>query len=170
MWNKVTGFFRQREAGEFAADAKSWHAACQSIVELYVEALNEDNPAQPDIGVVLDKTDRMLYGVRDHLGGLRAALNRRDRALSARVGKASERLYEIRNLTARFLIRAQGHTPHYLRQQELPDDTRQMYYLKAMQEVGFEARQAAIELRKELKSIWTALEPLISQAEEKASR
>ena len=166
MWNRVISYFRRREAGEFSASAQGWHSVCQSIVEIYVETLNEENPDQPDIGVVLDKTDRMLFQVRDHLAALRPALNRRDRALAKRVSKASERLYEVRNMTARFLIRAQGHTPHFLRQQDLSEDAQQVYYYKAMQEVGFEARQAAIELRKELKAIWILLQALFSEAGE----
>lgn len=166
MWNKVFSFFRKREAGEFSENASGWHKTCSSIAGMYIDALNDENPDQPDIGVVLDKTDRMLFAVRDHLSALRPALNRRDRALSKRVNKASERLYEVRNMTAKFLIRAQGHTPHYLREKEMSADAQQAFYYKAMHEVGFEARQAAIELRDELKSIWTVLHVMVTEADE----
>jgi len=166
MLNKVFSYFRKREAGEFTYRAASWHQACQSIVGMYIDALNDEEAAGPDIGVVLDKTDRMLYQVRDHLGALRPALNRRDRALSKRVNKAAERLYEVRNMTAKFLIRAQGHTPHFLRQQEMSDDAQVAYRYKAMDEVGFEARQAAIALQTELKDIWTILHVMVGEADE----
>lgn len=166
MFDRLFSYFRKREAGEFSQHARGWHTNCQSIAGMYIDALNDEDPAEPDIGVVLDKTDRMLYQVRDHLSALRPALNRRDRQLSKRVGRASERLYEVRNMTASFLIRAQGHTPYYLRQQEMSADAQMVYRYKAMHEVGFEARQAAIALRDELKAIWTILHVLVGEADE----
>src|SRR5512147_1367390 len=164
MWNRITGFFRKREAHEFSEHAAGWHKTCVSINDACVDALNTGTEAPPDIGVMLDKADKMLFAVRDHLAALRPALKRRDRALEKRVKNASDQLYEVRNKTASFLIRAQGHTPHFLRSGEMPDDAQQAYYLKAMQEVGFEARQAALALRKELKGIWTVMHVMVTEA------
>jgi hypothetical protein len=166
MLDTIRKFFRKREARDFSENATGWHAVCQTISEMYVEVLHDDNPTRSDIGVVLDKTDRMLFALRDHLSALRPPLNRRDRELTKRVNKASEHLYELRNKTARFLIRAQGHTPTFMREGTTSPEVEQTYYLKAMQEVGFDARQAALALRKELKGIWEELFPLVSEADQ----
>jgi len=166
MWDSLLKFFRKREAREFSEHAAAWHKTCQSISEAYVDVLGDAEAAQPDIGVVLDKTDRMLFSLRDHLSALRSPLARRNQGLAVRVLKATERLFELRNQTTRFLIRSQGPTPPFLRETPHSPGLDQAYYYKAMQEVGFEARQAARDLSKELKSIWSELRLLVGEADE----
>ncbi len=166
MLDTIRRFFRKREARDFSEHATGWHTTCQTISDMYVEVLHADDPAGNDIGVVLDKTDRLLFRLRDHLGALRPSLSRRNRDLSNRVGTASEHLYELRNQTAKFLIRAQGHTPQFMREGDSSPGADQAHYLKAMQEVGFDARQMATELRNELKAIWTELRPMVTEADE----
>jgi hypothetical protein len=97
--------------------------------------------------------------IPDSLGTLR----RRNPELAQRFDKASQLVYRLRNETIKFLIRSQDPGP--MTGDEPDEEASIIYYYRALEEVGFNARDITMELDRELKSIWRDLQSVIIQAE-----
>ena len=68
----------------------------------------------------------------------------------------------MRNITARFLIRAQG-PGSFATKKPLDDKLMSIYYYRALGEVGYNARALYEEVNLEVDSIWRDLQTIIAQ-------
>jgi hypothetical protein len=160
--------WRARRAAEAERDIRSWHEACQIVLAACIKALRDPSVSQNDIGVTLDRVDRELFRLRDAGSGARRVLRRRDAKLGGRVSRVSEAIVDLRNDTARFLIRAQGPTPSFLQKDEIGASQPEAYR-RAMQGVGRDALGRSGEIERELRQLWDDLQPLLAQLASTAS-
>jgi hypothetical protein len=153
----------RRRAQNLLESVHGWYTTSQSVSDLCGEALHDQALIQQDIGTVLDKADRKLFQYRNDASDAQRAVRRHDEELARRITSITQQVYELRNLTAKFLIRAQGPSPFKGSQAEtiLP----LAYYDRALQEVGFLARDMKTHLDSDIRSMWPELEKLIHQAE-----
>lgn len=161
-WLKVS--LQKRQARLFIDGVTSWYHTCSQVADLAESALEDEQAVARDIGVILDKTDRLLFGLRDLTIDVSRALRRYDPTLAHRLQKVSNGLYALRNEMARFLIRAQGPgfpSAGWINSMELGH-----HYSQAMMEVGFHARQMKRDLDTELASLWADLQAWIKRADE----
>lgn len=158
----------KRRAQAFLFSSHNWHAACAGVLAICGEVLGAETIHQRDIGASLDKADRLLFQLRNHASEMRGLLNRGDPDLAKRVGLTTNRVFELRNETARFLIRCQG--PDSVPGARFDTAARRLFYDRAMQEVGLNARLLHAAVLAEFLATWGRLEALISAAriEEKA--
>ena len=135
-----------------------------SGVYLLGEALNNEDITQGDIGVVLDNTDRKLFALRNEIADVQGPLRHYNPALARRVSSTSRDIFQLRNETARFLIRSQGPSPDTANQ---PGnlELQRTYYYRALDEKGFKARQMQVQVDRELKSVWEELQKTIHSVE-----
>jgi hypothetical protein len=112
--------------------------------------------------VVLDNVDRGLFRVREAGSDAQRALRRRAPELGGRLRQTTEALVELRNETARFLIRAQGPTPAFLQKQEVAAGQPEAYR-RAVEEIGKTAVQRALAVVGDLKQLWADLQPILAQ-------
>jgi hypothetical protein len=143
-------------------NAFTWYETCLQISETCGEALFDPNAIPEDIGQVLDMVDLKLFKLRDTASDTLKAVKNHDRKLARRVELVTQLVYKLRNQTTSFLLRAQG--PGIL----APDQTevegmRHWYYLRALDDAGFKARDIKKKLDIELKNLWHELEILLSQ-------
>ena len=82
------------------------------------------------------------------------------------MAEASKNIFRLRNATVRFLVRSRGTGPFPV-DRSISDELRRTYYYRALEEVGYKARQLHQELDPEISSIWQELQALIAQAERK---
>jgi hypothetical protein len=146
----------------------AWYATSLSVSEICGDALHDQALIQADIGTVLDKADRKLMQYRNDAADARRAVQRHDQQLARRVDGVTQQVYELRNLTARFLIRAQGPSPFAGGRAE--GELQLAYYERALNEAGFQARNMKTSLDQKLRAIWPELEELISGVEESEHR
>lgn len=158
----------KRQARLFVDGVLAWYHACAQVTELIDGALHSENALAQDIGVILDRTDRLLFGLRDTTMDAQRALRKYDPALAHRLQQTSNQIYALRNEVARFLIRAQG--PGFPSAGQTRADNRDQYYSQAMTEVGFHARQMKGELDKELASLWADLQRWLIHANDLLNR
>jgi hypothetical protein len=152
--------WRVRRAAEVESDIRAWHEACLVVLAACIKALQDPKLPRSDIGVTLDGVDRTLFCLRDSSSGARHALRRRDAGLGDRIGRVSEAIVELRNETARFLIRAQGPTPRFLQKQETAPGQAEAYQ-RALQDVGRAALGRSSEIERDLGQLWADLQPLL---------
>jgi hypothetical protein len=150
-------------------DIRDWHQACQLVLAACVKALQDPGLSRTDIGVALDRIDRELFRLRDTGSGAARALRSRDAGLRARLSRVSEAVVELRNETARFLIRAQGPTPSYLQKQEAATGQSEAYR-RAWQEVGQAALGRSSEIERDLRQLWVDLETFLAQLTQSSER
>jgi len=166
MLNWLTDHLRKRRSQRFLEDSHAWYQACAAISRACAEALNNESICDTDIGVVLDRTDRTLLGMRNHIAGIRRPLQQRNAALAQRVTRVSEQVFRLRNQTSRFLIHCQGPlSPAIVNDPE----GRRLHYQRALQDFGVEARQMQRDLDAELNAIWRELQSLRLEAERLAA-
>jgi ElaB/YqjD/DUF883 family membrane-anchored ribosome-binding protein len=140
-----------------------WYNTCLRVSEICGDALHDEALIRADIGTVLDKADRMLFQFRNDASDVRKQVQRYDESLAKKVERMTQQVYELRNATAKFLIRAQGPSP--FAKSELEGESGSLYYHRALQETGFKARQMKTELDQDLKALWNELEKLMRIAE-----
>ncbi len=140
-----------------------WHQTCLRVSEICGDALHDVELIERDIGAVLDKADRMLFQFRNDAGDVRRSVRRYNEQLATRVEAVTRQVFELRNATAKFLIRAQGPTP--FARGGMESDVSQLYYHRALEEAGFTARRLKSELDKDIELLWSELEQLMRQVE-----
>ena len=153
--------FQSRRAAEAEADLRGWHAACDETLQACLGSLADSQLPRGEIGVVLDRIDRTLFRLRDSGSGAQSYLRGTSPDLGRRLRQTSEGIVQLRNETARYLIRAQGPTPSYLGGGRQPEGSREGYE-RALAEIGRPARQRALGLERELRQVWTELQPLLA--------
>jgi hypothetical protein len=140
----------------------TWYATCRQISETCGKALFEANAIPEDVGQVLDQVDRTLFKLRDDASDTYKAVKHHDRELAQRIEHITQMVYRLRNQTTRFLLRAQG--PGILALGRVDGEGwKQWYYLRALEEEGFGAREIKKKLDNEIKLLWNELEVLLNQ-------
>jgi hypothetical protein len=144
-------------------NARAWYQTCNDVSEVMGDALHDQSIINKDIGYTIDAADRLLFHLGIYILDSLGILRRRNPELAQRFDKASQLVYRLRNETTKFLIRSQGPGP--MTGDEPDDEVRIIYYYRALEEVGFNARDIKMELDRELKSIWRDLQSVIIQVE-----
>jgi hypothetical protein len=162
MFRQIREALEKRRAQSFLDSSHSWHAACAGVIAICGQVLGEETIHQRDIGASLDRADRLLFQLRNHASEMRGLLSRGDPDLAKKVGLTTNRVFELRNETARFLIRCQGPDP--VSGAQFDAAARRLFYDRAMQEIGFSARQMHAAVQAEFLATWGGLESLISRA------
>ena len=167
MFRRFKENLESRQFQALLENVHGWRETCDQVTSICGQVLHDETVFQGDIGVALDKADRLLFQVRNFTSEARRLLRRRQQPdLAARLNQASNRIFELRNETTRFLIRCQGPGP--LSGARPDEATRRGYYDRALQEIGFKARQLHAEVEGELSSIGNALQSWIVQTENKS--
>ncbi len=151
--------FERRRVQEMLDILPVWYNTCLRVSEICGEALQDTDLVQGDIGVVLDKADRMLFQFRNDAGDVRRAVRRYDQQLALRVETMTRQVFELRNATAKFLIRAQGPSP--FAKGGTDRGASEIYYHRALEESGYQARKIKTELDKDIQLLWADLEKLM---------
>lgn len=146
MLQRLLDRWRRRRVDQASQELEAWSEVCRSVVQMCSRALSDDGAGKGEIGVMLDKTDRSLFGLRDHASAAYGYLRRGQPALAARLRLLTDQTIELRNQTTRFLIRAQGPTPAFLDDPVRGGWNRTAHSQKAMEAVGLAARRLAAEL------------------------
>jgi hypothetical protein len=131
------------------------------VSEACLQALSSDDVGRTEIGVMLDRTDRMLFQLRDFAASVHGPLRSMNPDLARRVRDASDGVYRLRNHTTRFLIRSQGPTPAFMANRPPDPLEAREHVQRALMEFGLEARGIGHTLQKDLGLIWRDLQPLI---------
>jgi hypothetical protein len=163
MFARITDILEKRRAQSLLESVGAWYRTCNQVSKIFGEALHDEAVIRQDIGIVIDKADRLLMNLGFYIPDAIKVLRRRNPILARRFDNTSQQIYRLRNETTRFLIRAQG--PGLI---EANDSNREMhliYYYRALEEVGFKARQIKRDLDQELKSIWRDLQVVMILAE-----
>lgn len=152
--------FQARRAAQAEGDIRAWHMACEEVLGACIQALQDPQLPRADIGVALDRIDRTLFRLRDAGSGAEGALRRRSPELGRRIRRVSEAIVELRNEAVQFLIRAQGPSPAFL---GVPSDPARLAesYQRAKQDVGLGALQHSAVLERDLRNLWTDLQPVL---------
>lgn len=149
----------QRQAQNLSECLHLWYQTSVEVSEICGQALYEQDAIQGDIGVLLDRADRILFQYRNDAGDARRVVSRYDQALARKVTDITKQVYELRNQTASFLIRSQGAGPFGgARTGQLQMDE---YFQRALGESGVKLRSSKTDLDAELSNIWVDLEHLI---------
>jgi len=159
FWERI----EKRRAQALLESVQTWYATSLSVSEICGEALHDLALIQADIGTVLDKADRKLFQYRNDASDARLEVRRHNPQLASQIGEVTQQVYELRNLTAKFLIRAQGPSPFAGSRTE--GELQAAYYERALNEAGFQARNMKIQLDQTIRTMWPELEKLVRQAE-----
>jgi hypothetical protein len=163
MLRKWLGKLEKRRVQGMRDILPVWYNTCLRVSEICGEALHDEELIRADIGTVLDKADRMLFQFRNDAGDVRKVVQRYDANLAGSVERLTQQVYELRNITAKFLIRAQGPSP--FAKSVLEGESGSQYYQRALEEVGFTARQMKTTLDQDLTALWLELEKLMRLVE-----
>jgi len=163
MLARLQEFMERRNARSFVENMKAWYQTSLEVSDVMGDALHDTDVSKKEIGYVIDEADRMLLSLRYYIPEAHGGLRRRNPELAKRFDKNCQKLYQLRNEVIRFLIRSQGPGP--MSGEEPNEEARLVYYYRALDEVGFKARDLKKELDQELRSIWPELQVPIVQAE-----
>jgi len=163
IWS--TTMMRRRRAQRFAENARAWYENCRTISGICVDALYDQDAARIDTHAVFGKIDDLLrFGLREQTPSVRRILRQGNPGLARRFGEASENVIRLRNQTLRFVLNCQG-PGSFSANGSATGVAQQIYYYRALDEVGFAARQLTGEVDRELQSIWDEVHGLVIQAE-----
>ena len=165
IYSRLRHYLERRSAQNFLEGITSWHRTCTEVSQLCSQALNDKEVIRGDIGVILDKMDRNLFALRNHIGGSKGFLRRRNRSLAKQFARVNKEVYQMRNQTAKFLIRGQG-PGSFPKDQEMDEERWRKYYDRALIDIGFGARRMNEGVSEEIEAIWSEMQKLIRQAEE----
>ena len=163
MFSRIRSLMRRNQARSFVLNAKAWYQTGGEITQLMGDALHDPLVAGKDIGYVIDRIDRMLFYLGFYITDSMSTLRRSNPELARRFDRVGQQFFIVRNEMTVFLIRSQGPGP--MAGDEPSEDARIIYYYKALDEVGFKARDLMADLDHEFKSIWQDLQKIISQEE-----
>jgi len=158
----------KRRAQTFVNSLPEWYQTCNEVSKLIGDALHDEAVTRQDIGTVIDKADRLLMKLGFYIPEAKGLIRRRNPDLARRFENTSQQAFRLRNETTRFLIRSQG--PQVNQYSEADRELRLVYYYRALEEVGFKARQIKREFDRDLKSIWGELQVLLVQTERMLAR
>jgi hypothetical protein len=156
MFDKILDRIKKNRTKRFIENTQAWYKTCNLLTNTYGVALYDQEAFDDDIGIMLEKTDRMLFQLGSYTSDVQGLLRREEPALAKKVDYLSTQVFRLRNKTISFLLRSQGgllFSGIDARQRNRGGEA----YYQALEEVGFAARQIHRELEKELKAIWPAL-------------
>jgi hypothetical protein len=163
MFQGIRNRLEKKRAKSFVKNIHAWYQTCREVSQVMEIALHDQSIIKADIGYIIEAADRMLFGLRYYIPDSLGTLRRSNPQLARRFDNACQLIYQLRNTTASFLIRSQGPGP--MSGDEPDDEARIIYYYRALEEVGFNARQLKSDFDRELKSIWRDLQVIIIQEE-----
>ena len=163
VWEQYKNWRERKRAQTLVESLEAWHTTCVEVTRICRQALFEPAVMDGDIGEVLDKVDRKLYQFRNQMTDARGEIKRYDPQLAKRLTQVTEEVYTLRNQTARFLIRAQGPHPFATGRPTDPKE-RSAYYLKALEDAGYQGRKVVDELKSNADSLWGDLQVLLEKA------
>lgn len=162
MFRQIIDRWQRKKHVRLGEDLRTWHQLCSDVTRICGEALHNEDIGGQEIGELLDKTDRMLFRLRETLPSSWRLLRRRSPELARRVPELSDQVYCLRNQTSRFLIRCQGPAPLTARPE---GGVRSAYYLQALETFGLEGRHIWRELEQELGVIDEDIQELVADLE-----
>ena len=166
LLERALGPWRAKHAAGAEKELREWHDACQLVVAGCLAGLRDPQVPRSDIGVTLDQVDRAIFRMRDAGVGAQHAL-RGEPELRRRVRQSIQAIIELRNETARFLIRAQGPTPPFLTKPQAYAGQAEAHQ-RALQDVGQPALRHAQAVERGLEALWGDLKPLLSRLADEA--
>jgi hypothetical protein len=161
MLQQLRKNIEKRRAQSFVENVQAWYQTSSDISEVMGMALHDQSVIQADIGYIIEAADRMLFHLRLYIPDSLGMLRRRNGELAQRFDNVCKQIFQLRNETTRFLIRSQGPGP--MSGDEPDEEARIIYYYRALEEVGFNARQIKSDFDRELTSIWNDLQLIIVQ-------
>jgi hypothetical protein len=162
MFHKLVEFFEKRRAQNYLKDLRLWYDVTHEVSDILGDALYNEKICSSEIGIVLDRTDRLLFALGSAIPGACGGLNRQNPDLAQRVENVSVNIYRLRNATVSFLVRC--HRPAIFEDRS-QEGLHAMAYYRALDEAGFQARQICKEVERELKTAWYDLQRSIHLAE-----
>lgn len=161
MLARIKTKLKKKRAQLFLTSVYGWHQTCEDVSAVIDDALHDQSIIREDIGYIVDNTDKKLSNLRYFIPDSLGTIKRRNPQLARRFDLACQRIFLLRNTTTSFLIRSQGPGPML---GDDPDEgIRMMYYYRALEEVGFKARDLKKDLDRELQNIWRDLQSIILQ-------
>lgn len=164
MFRQLFARIEKQRTKKFVVNIQAWYKTCSQLTKTYGDALYEQGAFDADIGIMLERTDNMLFQLSSYTSDALGLLRREEPALAKKVNDLSTQVYRLRNGTTSFLIRSQR--SRFFTSAEPRQESRggQAYY-RALEEIGFATRRLQRELEKELKEIWDELQGPILTAQ-----
>jgi hypothetical protein len=153
MFRRFRESLARRQEQAILDSVYGWHAVGVQVVEICGQVLHDETIHQGDIGVSLDKADRLLFQLRNQVADSTRLLRSRSPELAAKLNQTTNKIFELRNEMARFLIRGQG--PNPVSREQLDGFTRRQYHDRAMQDVGIKARELHTAAEDQLRAVWS---------------
>jgi hypothetical protein len=161
MLKRFRNKLERKRAQSFVESVQAWYQTSSEVSEVMGMALHDQSVIEADIGYIIEAADRMLFTLRFYVPDSLGILRRRSPELAERFDLACQKLFRLRNETTSFLIRSQGPGP--MSGDDPDQEARIIYYYRALEEVGFNARDLKSDFDRELKSIWNDLQLIIFQ-------
>jgi len=160
MLSLIRTTLQRNRARAFVKNVYAWYQTCREVSAVMGEALHDQAIIEQDIGSVIDKVDRMLIHLGFYMPDSMGILRRRNPELAKRFEHVSQQIVIVRNAMTSFLIRSQGPGP--IAGPAPDEEARTIYYYRALNEVGFRARDLMRDLDREIELIWKDLEQVIT--------
>ena len=167
MLGRVKATVARNRARSFVKNARAWNETSKAISQVMDRALHDRSFVEGDIGYVIDQVARMLFHLGIYFSDSLGTKKRRNPDLARRIKRTSQQVFVVRNEMAVLLIRAQGPGP--MSGEDPDEETRNIYYYQALDEVGFYARDLMAELERQLNIVWMELQQVITQEESAAN-
>jgi len=162
--NRFYDYLHLKRRRRLVESSAMWYQSCTTVTQICYNALNDRDICHSEIGEILDRMDRELFALRNFYSDARGSMSKIDRGLAQDIADTTSEIYQLRNETVRFLIRCQGPTPPSISQpknEQILDE----YYLRALNEIGLNARQIQSEVNIKLQLIWKEITYLLNQFE-----
>jgi hypothetical protein len=165
MFHQLLVRLEKKRTQIFLVNIQAWYKTCSQLTKTFGDALYDQCACEADIGIMLDKADRLLFQLGNYTSDALGLLRRKEPTLARRVDSISTQVYRLRNQTTSFLIRCQG-PERFPGMEPRPRRGGSPAYYQALEEIGFTSRKLQRELEKELQVIWTDLQGPILTAEQ----
>ena len=164
MFRQLLAQIEKNRTKRFVVNIQAWYKTCSLLTKTYGDALYDQDEFDTDIGIMLEKTDRLLFQLSSYTSEALGLLRRKEPALAKKVNDLSTQVYRLRNGTTSFLIRSQR-SRFFTSADPSQESMGGQAYYRALEEVGFASRRLQRELEKELKEIWVELQGPILTAQ-----
>jgi len=165
MFHQLLIRMEKNRTKKFVVNIQAWYKTCSLLTKTYGDALYDQYALDEDIGLTLEKTDRMLFQLSAYTSDALGLLRHKEPTLAKKVNNLSTKVYRLRNGTTSFLLRTHGSLIINSTEGRQERTGSQAYY-RALDEIGFTTRRLQRDLEKELKEIWAELQGPILTAEQ----